>query len=173
MGKLMVVDLQGVNYILTDPQIHCEADHKVDFCGEGNLGNDGMLEFFYNHKCNSICRSLRLINLEPEYDFSEDEVKDVDEVKEEEVRPSELSCILCGSIFELNAEDYRKQLKERDVYCPYCTEETAKRVKIACDGNNCKNKVFDVSRYWYEMMGMEVPKSCRECRAPKQPKEKK
>jgi hypothetical protein len=56
-GKLMVVDLQGVNYILTDPQVHCLDTTKF---GIGNLGKDGMCKFFHNHVCNRICRKLHL-----------------------------------------------------------------------------------------------------------------
>jgi vacuole morphology and inheritance protein 14 len=57
-GNLMVVDLQGVNFILTDPQIHSLDESKY---GIGNLGSDGMCSFFLGHKCNNVCKALRLI----------------------------------------------------------------------------------------------------------------
>ena len=57
-GNLMVVDLQGVNFILTDPQIHSLDESKY---GIGNLGSDGMCSFFLAHKCNHVCKALRLI----------------------------------------------------------------------------------------------------------------
>ena len=62
MGNLIVVDLQGVNYILTDPQIHT-AD-AVDSIGLGNLGLRGMAAFFCTHRCNEICRRLSLRSFE-------------------------------------------------------------------------------------------------------------
>lgn len=70
-GHLLVVDLQGVQradgYILTDPAIHTgdvvaidkDGDYYVRF-GNTNLGEEGMKEFFASHKCNSICKMLKL-----------------------------------------------------------------------------------------------------------------
>lgn len=55
----MIVDLQGVGNILTDPQIHC-LDRKR--FGNGNLGYKGMLMFFNTHLCNEHCKSLGLLN---------------------------------------------------------------------------------------------------------------
>ena len=58
-GFLMIVDLQGVNGVLTDPQIHC-----IDYTrfGKGNLGYEGILKFFFSHKCNQFCKDLGLVN---------------------------------------------------------------------------------------------------------------
>ena len=62
----MIVDLQGVGNVLTDPQIHCEVDrHKF---GRGNLGRQGVLLFFNTHECNRHCRDLGLVN--PRYTVS-------------------------------------------------------------------------------------------------------
>jgi hypothetical protein len=59
LGALMVVDLQGVNYILTDPQVHTRNNHDTNF-GVGNLGMDGMAAFFCTHSCNDLCRKMKL-----------------------------------------------------------------------------------------------------------------
>ena len=55
----MIVDIQGVGNVLTDPQIHCLDKHRF---GKGNLGYLGMLMFFNTHECNDHCKNLGLIN---------------------------------------------------------------------------------------------------------------
>lgn len=60
-GYLMITDIQGIvksdEYILTDPAIHCTDINRF---GDTNFGKKGMEIFFQKHKCNQICKTLKL-----------------------------------------------------------------------------------------------------------------
>ena len=53
----MVVDVQGVGDMYTDPQVHSASDKGF---GSGNLGIRGMALFFSTHKCNNLCKWMHL-----------------------------------------------------------------------------------------------------------------
>ncbi|KAG8347914.1 putative Alpha kinase family [Trypanosoma vivax] len=56
-GSMLLCDIQGVNDLFTDPQIHTEDGKGL---GLGNMGTEGIEKFVLNHKCNEICRGLGL-----------------------------------------------------------------------------------------------------------------
>lgn len=55
--ELMIVDIQGVNDVYTDPQI---LSPDGEGYGRGNLGRRGIRRFFKTHVCNPICAQLSL-----------------------------------------------------------------------------------------------------------------
>ncbi|RGB39933.1 kinase-like domain-containing protein [Rhizophagus diaphanus] len=64
-GYLVVCDLQGIElnneFLLTDPAIHCIDSLRF---GGTNFGEKGISELFLaNHRCNDICKKLKLRNV--------------------------------------------------------------------------------------------------------------
>eukprot|EP00126_Sphaerothecum_destruens_P008526 Sdes_comp20251_c0_seq2m13690 len=60
----LVCDIQGVGDLYTDPQMHTTTEFSF---GRGNLGRKGVEKFLQTHRCNAICRYLKLpsINAKP------------------------------------------------------------------------------------------------------------
>ena len=60
---IVICDIQGVGDLYTDPQIHTIANLKgitTVFGGKGNMGAIGLERFIESHRCNPICKYLRL-----------------------------------------------------------------------------------------------------------------
>mmetsp|Transcript_21957 Transcript_21957/g.44083 ORF Transcript_21957/g.44083 Transcript_21957/m.44083 type:complete len:423 (+) Transcript_21957:77-1345(+) len=60
--KLLICDIQGVGDIYTDPQIHSIDGRGF---GKGNMGTRGFRKFFSTHRCNAICKFLKLPLINP------------------------------------------------------------------------------------------------------------
>ena len=50
--QLIICDIQGVQDIYTDPQVHNQSGEGF---GRGNLGQAGFQGFLQTHRCNAIC----------------------------------------------------------------------------------------------------------------------
>ena len=62
--KMLVVDIQGANFNLTDPEIatlsgHFDEEKHFLFCA-GNFSMEAYTKFFQNHKCSAFCSLLGL-----------------------------------------------------------------------------------------------------------------
>jgi len=60
--RMLVVDIQGVGDLYTDPQVHTLSE---DGFSRGNLGRRGVERFLQTHRCNRICRFLHLTPVNP------------------------------------------------------------------------------------------------------------
>jgi len=56
-GQILICDIQGVQGIYTDPQIHTVNGKGF---GSGNLGHTGIRAFLLRHVCNEVCRAVGL-----------------------------------------------------------------------------------------------------------------
>ncbi|KAL3672957.1 hypothetical protein V7S43_002258 [Phytophthora oleae] len=92
-GELMVVDLQGVGGIFTDPQIHSKSGKF----GCGNLLEVGMTAFFATHECDAVCSALGLKPLQSGKTKTKTK-KAVAGVEDASNKWMTCSCPLCGVI---------------------------------------------------------------------------
>lgn len=59
---LIIVDIQGVGDLFTDPQIH---SIDTTLFGNGNYGIYGIDRFLRTHRCNPLCQYLKLLPVNP------------------------------------------------------------------------------------------------------------
>ncbi len=163
-GYLMIVDLQGVGNILTDPQIHCLDSERF---GKGNLGYQGMLMFFNTHQCNEHCQKLGLLN--PRLtDKVPANFSLIAQPSDEELSMPGYTCVhklcdLCRKPFETTFEHYAsKRNQGYELWCGSCTEKRDATFK----SGTCETcgKGFKSSAYWFQMKKTDFPTKCSGCR---------
>ena len=160
-GFLMIVDLQGGTGILTDPQIHCLDNKRF---GKGNLGYEGIVKFFFTHKCNFYCEKLGLLHpkeaveLPNQFPF----FQNVLEKPKNDDKINKL-CDLCRKTYRIGAlQYYENRQKYPEMYCGLCKAEKNNSMKdgICID---CK-ATFRSSEYWFKMKRTDFPVRCQKCR---------
>ena len=159
----MIVDLQGVGNVLTDPQIHCLDKSRF---GKGNLGYQGMLMFFNTHQCNEHCASLGLVNPRLTKILPSDFVliKNPDEDKQVYSQDAvHKLCDLCRKPFQTTYEHYVSQRSQGfELWCDDCTTKRNDSMKkgkcVMC------SKEFKSSAYWFLMKKTDFPDKCSACR---------
>jgi len=160
-GYLMIVDLQGVSGILTDPQIHCLNKKKF---GKGNLGYYGMMKFFLTHCCNEYCELLELVHprkkkkIDSSFDFFVEKYKAPRNDDETYVL-----CDLCRKPFLAASQlQFEKKTACQEIYCEPCDKERQETMLqeycIDC------GKSFYSSEYWFKMKRTDFPVRCSRCR---------
>ena len=114
-GRYMLCDLQGVEYLLTDPQVHSLDDGW----GQGNLGQSGMDKFFESHWCNKICKRLGLKPHPLQPRDQPDDWADEETVAREQYTSKVIGP--CGHVYELAPNNRRAWFKEKQrVPCAAC-----------------------------------------------------
>ena len=123
-GKFMLCDLQGVGYLLTDPQIHSLDDSW----GQGDIGEEGMKNFYTAHYCNDLCRKMQLRphpaqpTQRPD-DFIEGETKAKETYNSKVIG-------MCGHVFELTVKERKGWLKAgQQMLCTACNTAKAGTTK--------------------------------------------
>ena len=113
----MVVDIQGVGDLYTDPQIHTHVG--TDY-GDGNLGVKGFALFFSSHVCNDVCKSLGLTK----FDMAETESKCQEKM------------ISCMSKFGLTQS---RGCEEAVIGSPSSCGEYFRRIRCRSDTSGCSD----------------------------------
>jgi len=157
-GRFLVSDLQGVGKVLTDPAIHTSDPERFKLA-DTNLGESGFKFFFSTHKCNNICRKLKLESkasmiVSGKYAFR----KKWPVLGKASGMMVCCSNKLCSRI--VRASKANSSRKYPGYYwCNECWPQLQKtKVKLAC-GTGPRHE-FGVSLFFYESQGQIVPQRC-------------
>lgn len=159
-GQMMVTDLQGFqSAVFTDPQIHCV---KKGFFGRGNLGKEGMDQFFLGHCCNDLCHDLGLKESPIQLGFESDNGSILSDKSVRSSSRGSLVCVYCNSFVDVGKQEYIDLMKQyQAVLCPPCKE----KVNESLATTRCRscNQLFEYSMHTASVKGFSVPYVCRSC----------
>jgi hypothetical protein len=154
-GDFLVVDLQGVGNLLTDPAIHTKNPDRFKL-NDLNLSSEGFKCFFAMHSCNGVCRQLGLV--------SNREMAISGEWRFREAWPAIEPTVCCSNKFcqsiirldcanvSLKYEGYR--------WCNACWPELqASTVQWICAAPGDHHE-FDMCRFFYTSQGKLPPRKC-------------
>ena len=107
-GERMIIDIQGVDDVYTDPQIHTVGGAEY---GDGNLGVGGMALFFSTSQYDPLCRCLAL----PDFHLSDAERKRVhgNITANQNLSGSDARTALCKNPSALVQTAHKKMLQRR------------------------------------------------------------
>lgn len=159
----MVTDLQGKQFILSDPAIH--SKNKKDVDEPTNLGEKGFMHFFdgQHKKCSSICVAIGLekykaigtmtssLEILPSITVASDQIT--------------IICELCNSFSEMEHSKYKEQIKKN--YSMFTCSSCGRKLKDTevekkCITSGC-SKSFKYSKYFYECLQYTEPSKCKTC----------
>jgi len=157
-AQIMVVDLQGVGNLLTDPQIHTYSGKGF---GEGNLGFRGQLEFFSSHKCTDVCQALNLTHPFTSLSAKGTCTLSLLSSNDSSIRPITALCPYCQSLYRTTADKYMAGNKtEFGHHCDECHAELDNTENLRCE--MCR-QVFICRKYAYHSRGRPLPRHCHIC----------
>lgn len=155
-GLFMVVDLQGVGNLLTDPAVHTKDKNRFKLC-KTNLNEDGFKLFFVSHKCNEICKTLGLKS------NREMAAAGRFEFREEWPTMDQTVCCsnkLCRRIIRLANAHQSVKYAGQHHWCDTCWPQLESTTfQSICVGPG-QHHEYEVSRFFYESQAQEAPKKC-------------
>ncbi|KAL4442370.1 hypothetical protein ABPG74_005711 [Tetrahymena malaccensis] len=173
-GYLMVTDLQGNGTVLTDPCIHTNDTYNRNY-GSTNLGQQGIAQFFINHKCNDFCKKLKLklpqdySQIEEKIDYQKQMEKEsndkLDNIKQisiiESYQKKNLFCTLCEDYVPKDVSATTNLKDFVDDYCRECNSKLKqkKQHEFCC---MCGIK-FDSQEFWLKRKKGYKNGKCKDC----------
>lgn len=156
-GHMLIIDLQGVGYTLTDPAIHTRDPDRFKLSGT-NFNEEGFKFFFALHECNDVCRALQLQStgaqlMEGRLIFR----------RQWPTMDPTVCCSskLCRRIIRLASAHATPNFPGYH-WCDECWPQLeASRTRWICTGPGPTHE-FDVSRFFCESQGKPVPRRCLE-----------
>ncbi|RUP44965.1 kinase-like domain-containing protein [Jimgerdemannia flammicorona] len=168
-NKLIVVDLQGVAYIMTDPVIHSvNPPHSF---GSTDFGREGVDSFFSTHRCNYVCDMLNLTRhpMQPRDPIST--ITNQLQQANEQSGPRQVNCNAagCSALVEIGQGGVLGAAATMsDIYCNSCKRRMRLNQTFTCNMSGCKIK-FSITPYRYTARGEDPPTRCPAHRNPNVP----